>query len=154
MQSVGLLQSIVDEINNNNKEVKQSRLDIQKINEEIIDLKAFDVNEEAVEALQDVLDIEAAAVIVDLQEEILALKASDGLQDVLDIEAAAVIVDLQEEVKDLKSNEEKEKFDEIANLELMITRLKEELVALNGGEPILNDGEKPIVGGVDAAMLC
>lgn len=128
---------------------------IAGIQDEIISLKAFDVNEEkeeeeiredikelvASDVVQVAVDVEAAVIIAGLQAEILALKAANNVQDDGEKIIKKDVGVLQVEVKDLKSNVETEKFDEIANIELMITRLKAELVALNGGEPILNDAE-------------
>lgn len=168
--SLTLLQSFVSEITANDAKMAQNKKDIDDIksqlmimNEYIKELKDFDVKEEkeeeeiredikelvAMDELQVAADAEAAVIIAGLQAEILALKAANNVQDDGDKIIKKDVKVLQVEVKDLKSKEEMEKFDEIANLELMITRLKEELVALNGGEPILNGGEKPEVG--DAA---
>lgn len=125
---------------------------IAGIQDDIISLKAFDTKEEkeeekiredikelvASDVVQVAVDADAAVIIAGLQAEILALKAANNVQD----DGAKIIKKdvkvLQVDVNELKSKEEMEKFDEIANLEVMITRLKEELVALNGGEPILN----------------
>ncbi len=133
---------------------------IAGIQDDIISLKAFDTKEEkeeeeiredikelvASDVVQVAADAEAAVIIAGLQAEILALKAANNVQDDGEKIIKKDVEVLQVDVKELKSKEEMEKFDEIANLELMITRLKEELVALNGGE---QPEDKPEVG--DAA---
>ena len=135
---------------------------IAGIQDDIISLKAFDTKEEkeeeeiredikelvASDVVQVAADAEAAVIIAGLQAEILALKAANNVQDDGEKIIKKDVEVLQVDVKELKSKEEMEKFDEIANLELMITRLKEELVALNGGE---QPGEQPEVG--DAAGI-
>jgi len=148
------------------KEEDEIREDIKDIQQKIAALKAkialqdaknaedhditdADIKElVASDALQVAVDVEAAVIIAGLQAEILALKAANNVQDDGEKIIKKDVGVLQVEVKDLKSKEETEKFDEIANLELMITRLKEKLVELNGGVPILNGGEKPSVGGI------
>ena len=140
-----------DEIREDIKDIQQkiaalkAKIALQDdINAEDHDITDAEINDlEASDVVQVAVDVEAAVIIAGLQAEILALKAANNVQDDGEKIIKGDVKVLQVEVKDLKSKEETEKFDEIANLELMITRLKEKLVELNGGVPILNGEEQP-----------
>ena len=140
-----------DEIREDIKDIQQkiaalkAKIALQDdINAEDHDITDAEINDlEASDVVQVAVDVEAAGIIAGLQAEILALKAANNVQDDGEKIIKGDVKVLQVEVKDLKSKEETEKFDEIANLELMITRLKEKLVDLNGGVPMLNGEEQP-----------
>jgi len=140
-----------DEIREDIKDIQQkiaalkAKIALQDdINAEDHDITDAEINDlEASDVVQVAVDVEAAVIIAGLQAEILALKAANNVQDDGEKIIKGDVKVLQVEVKDLKSKEETEKFDEIANLELMITRLKEKLVDLNGGVPMLNGEEQP-----------
>ena len=142
-----------DEIREDIKDIQQkiaalkAKIALQDdINAEDHDITDAEINDlEASDVVQVAVDVEAAVIIAGLQAEILALKAANNVQDDGEKIIKGDVKVLQVEVKDLKSKEETEKFDEIANLELMITRLKEKLVDLNGGVPMLNDPSPGII---------
>ena len=109
--SLVLLQSFVSEITSNNAKMAQNKKDIDDIKEE---LKANKVE------------------MKNSKDKILALQAIDVIQDALDLDAIEELKSLQNKIASLKADIKKEKSIEVIKLQSDIVRLKAQLAALKG----------------------
>jgi chromosome segregation ATPase len=109
--SLVLLKSFVSEITSNNAKMAQNKKDIDDIKEE---LKANKVE------------------MKNSKDKILALQAIDVIQDALDLDAIEELKSLQNKIASLKADIKKEKSIEVIKLQSDIVRLKAQLAALKG----------------------